>query len=59
VQGSKAIVKKVWVPHQIISDNAQQFKVAKTALNKTRSNVLMNSDVNDYSAQQGEISMKS
>ena len=41
------------VPRQIISDNAQQFKVAKTTLNKAWSNMLMSSDVNDYSVRQG------
>ena len=41
------------VPRQIISDNAQQFKVAKATLNKARSTMLMSSDVSDYSVRQG------
>jgi len=32
-------------------NNAQQFKVAKTALNKAWNNMLINNDVKDYSAQ--------
>ena len=46
-------VARQWVPCQIISDNSQQFKVARTAVNKAWSNMLMKSDVNDYSARQG------
>ena len=41
------------IPCQIISDNAQQFKVAKTTLNKAWSKMLMSSDVSNYSARQG------
>ena len=41
------------VPRQIISDNAQQFKVAKATLNKAWSTMLMSSDVSDYSVRQG------
>ena len=41
------------VPHQIISDNAIQFKVAKSMLNKAWSTMLMSSDVSDFSVRQG------
>ena len=40
-------------PCQIISDNARQFKVAKTALNKAWSNVVTSTKVNDYAVRQG------
>ena len=41
------------IPQQIISDNAQQFKVARTTLNKAWSNVVTSDDVNDFSSKQG------
>ena len=47
------VVARRGVPYQIISDNAQQFKVAKATLNRAWSNMLTDSDVNDYSVRQG------
>ena len=41
------------VPCQVISDNARQFKVAKTTLNKAWSNVVTSTEVNDYAVRQG------
>ena len=41
------------VPRQIIFDNAQQFKVAKTTLNKAWSKMLMSSEASNFSASQG------
>ena len=39
------------VPCQIISDNAKQFKVAKSTLNKAWSTVVMSSDVSEFSVR--------
>ena len=41
------------VPRQIISDNVQQFKLAKTTLQKAWSKMLMSSEVSNFSASQG------
>ena len=41
------------VPRQIISDNAKQFKVAKSMLNKAWSAMVMSSDVGEFSVRQG------
>lgn len=41
------------VPRQIISDNAKQFKVAKSTLNKAWSTMVMSSDVGEFSVRQG------
>ena len=41
------------IPRQIISDNTQQFKVARTTLNKAWSSIVTSDDVNDFSAKQG------
>ena len=38
---------------QIISDNANQFKVAKSMLNKVWSAMLMSGDISDFSVRQG------
>ena len=40
------------VPRHIISDNAKQFKVAKSMLSKAWSAVLMSIDVSDFSVKQ-------
>ena len=41
------------VPCQIISDNAKQYKVAKSTLNRAWSMMVMSSDVVEFSVRQG------
>ena len=49
----RRFISRRGIPRQIISDNAQQFKVARTTLNKAWSNVVTSDDVNDFSSKQG------
>ena len=41
------------IPRQIISDNAKQFKLARTTLNKAWSNTVFSDNVSDFTANQG------
>ena len=41
------------VPKQILSDNAKQFKTARSVLNKIWSNVVRSDEVIEFSATKG------
>ena len=40
-------------PHQIISDNAKQFKLARKVLNRTYQDAMLNDQVQDYVTSRG------
>ena len=46
-------IARCGIPHQIISDNAKQFKLAKGVLNLTKQETLFHGEVTDYLSSHG------